>query len=296
MKPRQLELLPEPENELSPRPKDSEGLLHLENSLWRAGRRQVAGVDEVGVGPLAGPVVSAAVILPPGTHIRGVADSKLLSPQARARLRIEIQKAAVQVGVGVASVEEIDALNIYHAALLAMRRAVEALGEPPDHLLVDARIIPGVTIPQTSVTKGDRRSLSIASASIVAKTYRDALMTDLARKYPGYGFAKHKGYPTRDHQEAIQSLGPSPVHRRSFAFLEELTGAFSELFYSLRSSISTASDPAGLSEGISRYRSSKGMLSVSERRKLTLLIRRRRNTLGCLEPTITGKLPSTNDS
>ncbi len=255
-------------------------LLRYETCFWKAGQAHIAGVDEVGVGPLAGPVVSAAVVLPPWTHIDGVNDSKLLNAETRERLSVEIRKVATGVGIGIAAVEEIDELNVYHAALLAMKRAVEALPHSPQHLLVDARAIRGTGIPQTSLTKGDRRSLSIASASIIAKTHRDDLMIKLARQYPEYGFAQHKGYPTREHQQAIQRFGPSPVHRRSFAFIEELTGEFSELFYSLRKAVSTASSQAALFQTLNRYQSSRALLSAPERRKLTLLFRRRERKLG----------------
>jgi len=280
MSARQLELtLETTDQKLSP----AEGVDHLlryESSLWTAGQAHVAGVDEVGVGPLAGPVVSAAVVLPPWTHIEGVNDSKLLSAETRERLSVEIRKVASGVGIGIAAVEEIDELNVYHAALLSMKRAVEALPHRPQHLLVDARAIRGTGIPQTSLAKGDRSSLSIASASIIAKTCRDDLMIELGHQYPEYGFARHKGYPTHDHQKAIQRFGPSPVHRRSFAFIEELTGQFSELFYSLRDAISTASSQVSLLQILHRYQSSRTLLSPAERRKLTLLFRRREKKLG----------------
>ena len=280
MRARQLELtLDTTDQELLPA-EGVDDLLRYETSLWKAGQAHVAGVDEVGVGPLAGPVVSAAVVLPPWTRIEGVNDSKLLSAETRERLSDEIRKVATGVGIGIAAVEEIDEVNIYHAALLAMRRAVEALPHRPQHLLVDARTIRGTGIPQTSLTKGDRASLSIASASIIAKTHRDDLMIELAREHPEDGFAQHKGYPTRDHQKAIQRFGPSPVHRRSFTFIEELTGEFSELFYALRNGISTASSQASLLQTLHRYQSSRTLLSTPERRKLTLLFRRREKILG----------------
>ena len=276
---RQLELsLGTMDGKLSPA-EDVDDLLRYEASLWRGGKTRVAGVDEVGVGPLAGPVVSAAVILPPWTRIEGVTDSKLLNAETRERLSAEIQKVATGVAIGVAAVEEIDQLNVYHAALLAMKRAVESLPQLPQHLLVDARTIQGTGIPQTCLTKGDRASLSIASASIIAKTHRDALMIRLANQYPEYGFEQHKGYPTQAHQQAIQEFGPSPVHRKSFAFIEELTGKFSELFYSLRTSISETSTKATLLQAVKRYQACKTVLSASERRKLTLLLRRREKKL-----------------
>jgi ribonuclease HII len=191
---------------------------HLERLLWRVGVRHVAGVDEVGMGPLAGPVVAAAVVLPAETHVDGVADSKMLAPAVRQRLAVEIRRRALGVGVSVVPPEEIDALNIYHAGLLALRRAVEALRPlVPGFVLVDGREIPGLGLPQSAYPKGDAFVASIAAASIVAKCHRDALMAELDRLYPAYGFGRHMGYATRDHLAALRAHGPSPVHRRSFA-------------------------------------------------------------------------------
>lgn len=192
-------------------------LLRPERQLWRQGYEYVAGVDEVGVGPLAGPVVAAAVVFRSDVRIRGVDDSKKLAPAARTQLAREIRAQALAFGVGVVGVDDIDRLNIYHAALEAMRRAVTALAVPPQYLVVDARTVPGVTIPQLPIVKGDGRSFSIAAASIVAKVARDALMTELAAQYPEYGFDENMGYGTPAHIEAITRYGPCPVHRRSFA-------------------------------------------------------------------------------
>ena len=180
-----------------------DAMRHFEQLLWKSGVRDIAGVDEVGVGPLAGPVVAAAVMFPPGTDIAGVDDSKRLDAGTRARLAMEIRAKASGIGVGMASVEEIDRLNIYHAALLAMRRAVEALPRRPQHVLVDARTVPGVEIPQNPFNKGDGINFTIAAASIIAKTERDRMMEALDRDYPGYGFASHKGYGTPEHREAL---------------------------------------------------------------------------------------------
>src|SRR5438094_2538980 len=190
---------------------------HLETLLWRVGIRHVAGVDEVGMGPLAGPVVAAAVVFPPGTRLDGVADSKVLTAALRERLDVEIRRRAVAVGLGVVEPDEIDRLNIYRAGLAACRRAVEALPVVPEFVLVDGREIPGLPMPQSAYPKGDAFVCSIAAASIVAKVHRDALMRDLDRLYPAYGFARHMGYSTRAHFAAIRQHGPSPVHRRSFA-------------------------------------------------------------------------------
>jgi len=186
-------------------------------ALQLAGLRLVAGVDEVGVGPLAGPVVAAAVILPPDAELPGLDDSKRLSAAARERLARAVREAALALGIGEASPAEVDAWNVYRAGLEAMRRAVLALGVVPDHCLVDARRIPGLSCPQTPLVHGDAREGAIAAASVVAKVHRDALLCQLDGEWPGYGFAEHKGYPTPAHLEALRRLGPSPVHRVSFA-------------------------------------------------------------------------------
>jgi ribonuclease HII len=200
-------------------------MLRLERALWRSGLSRVAGVDEVGVGPLAGPVVAAAVVFEPGTEIPGVDDSKRLSPRRREALAEIIRARAAGIGIGIGSIEDIARLNIYHAALEAMRRAVEALPRPPERLLVDARTIPGLSMPQDPYVKGDGLSFSIAAASIVAKTYRDRLMTDLDGVYPGYGFAAHKGYDTPGHRAALARHGPCPEHRMSYRTVRDLCGA-----------------------------------------------------------------------
>lgn len=200
-------------------------MLRLERALWRAGLTEVAGVDEVGVGPLAGPVVAAAVVFSPGTEIPGVDDSKRLSPRRREALAEIIRMRAAAIGIGIGSLEDIAQLNIYHAALEAMRRAVEALPRPPERVLVDARTIPGLSMPQDAYVKGDGLSFCIAAASIVAKTYRDRLMTELDGAYPGYGFATHKGYDTPAHRAALARFGPCPAHRMSYRTVRDLCGA-----------------------------------------------------------------------
>jgi ribonuclease HII len=197
-------------------------LLRVERDLWRAGVARVAGVDEVGVGPLAGPVVAAAVIVPEDMRLRGVDDSKKLTPARREELAAEIAARALGVGVGVVEVADIDRLNIYRAALEAMRRAVLALPCAPQHLVVDARRIPGLDVPQTALIHGDARSFSVAAASIVAKVTRDRMMRELDASYPQYGFRDNMGYGTPVHLAAIERYGPSPVHRRSFAPVREL--------------------------------------------------------------------------
>ena len=196
-----------------------ENLFRLEKELWQQDFRMIAGVDEAGIGPLAGPVVAAAAILPQEfCRIEGLNDSKKISdPRRREELEIEIKKIALAWSVGQADVDEIDRLNIYHAGLLAMRRAVDGLKIRPDYLLVDARAISDCAIPQRGVIHGDALSASIAAASIIAKTARDRIMLEIDARYPEYGFAAHKGYPTPEHLEALKKFGALPIHRKSFA-------------------------------------------------------------------------------
>lgn len=197
-------------------------LCRHERQLWAAGIARVAGVDEAGMSPLAGPVAAAAVIVPVGWRHAGVDDSKKLDAATRERLADVIQASAVAWSVAFVEPEVIDRINIYNAGLLAMRRAVERLAVAPDYLLVDARRI-DLPIPQEKIVKGDQKCVSIAAASILAKTARDALMLELDARYPGYGFARHKGYPVAEHREALRRLGPCAIHRRSF--LAPLPGA-----------------------------------------------------------------------
>ncbi|MFI5254287.1 MAG: ribonuclease HII [Candidatus Limnocylindrales bacterium] len=198
--------------------------LRPERDLWRAGLVRIAGVDEVGVAPTCGPVVAAAVVMPPDCkRIAGVRDSKTLSASQRERLDPIIRRRAVAIGVGAASVAEIDRLNIYHATHLAMRRAIARLGGH-DHVLVDGTRIVGFEShvgPYTSIVDGDATCYSIACASIVAKVVRDRLMRLLAVRYPDYGWEHNAGYATADHRAALRTLGPTPYHRRSFAPVQE---------------------------------------------------------------------------
>ncbi len=197
--------------------------LRIERQLWNSGARRVAGVDEVGVAPTCGAVVAAAVIIRPDSRrIPGVRDSKVLSAAQRERLAPEIRRRALAVGVGAASVSEIDRLNIYHATHLAMRRAVARLGGH-DHVLVDGNRISGFAThvgPYTAVVNGDALSYSIACASVVAKVTRDRMMALLALRYPGYGWERNQGYATLEHREAVRRLGLTPFHRRSFLALQ----------------------------------------------------------------------------
>ena len=197
-------------------------LLRVERGLWRMGLTKIAGVDEVGVGPLAGPVLAAAVVLPESLKLRGVDDSKTLTAALRDELAAKIHERALGVGIGIVEVEDIDRLNIYRAALEAMRRAVLALPVLPEHVVVDARHIPGLSMPQTPLIDGDARSYSVAAASIVAKVARDRMMRELDQFYPVYGFRDHMGYATPQHLAAIARYGPCPIHRRSFAPVRQL--------------------------------------------------------------------------
>jgi len=192
-------------------------LCRFERELQTQGFARVAGVDEAGMSPLAGPVVAGAVVLPLGYRRNGIDDSKKLSAEQREALAVHIKSEALAWAVGVVEPEEIDRINIYRAGLLAMRRAVEALYVSPDYLLIDARSLKELPIPQRGIIRGDAQSISIAAASIVAKTARDARMVELDQRFPGYGFARHKGYPVHEHVRAIAALGVCEQHRRSFA-------------------------------------------------------------------------------
>jgi ribonuclease HII len=194
--------------------------LDLERALWANGALWVAGIDEAGRGAWAGPVAAAAVFLPQISNftleLKGVRDSKKMTPAQRETWARVIQESAVSWGVGLGSAAEIDALGILPATRLACRRAIASLAVIPDHLLLDYLHLPELSISQTALPKGDAISLSIAAASVLAKTRRDAILCELDEHYPGYGFADHKGYGTTAHRLAIQILGPSPEHRLSF--------------------------------------------------------------------------------
>ncbi len=197
-----------------------------ERELYGQGYQRIAGVDEVGRGPLAGPVVAAAVILPqrPKRKLtKSLRDSKLLSAKARERLDIEIREQAVAVGVGMVDVETIDRMGIAEASRDAMRRAMAGLSSQPDYALLDYVVKFRCDVPFVAIIDGDALCCSIAAASIVAKVHRDAMMRDLDTRYPNYGFAQHKGYSTPEHREALRVLGPTPIHRRSFFPIAQLT-------------------------------------------------------------------------
>ncbi len=199
----------------------------LENALWGQGITYVAGVDEVGRGPIAGPVVAGAVIFPPDiaeSSLVGIRDSKELTASARERMDLRIHEVALAVGIGRASVREVDVVGIVGATRRAMSRAIGKLQPRPQALLIDALSLPGIDLPQQCPIKGDRVSLSIAAASIVAKVARDRMMVEADRRYPGYGFSRNKGYGTREHIEALYRQGSCIIHRVSFAPVARVNG------------------------------------------------------------------------
>ena len=188
----------------------------FEEKLYARGYTAVCGCDEAGRGPLCGPVVAAAVILPSGLVIDGLNDSKKLTEKKREALFEVIKEKAVAYAIAEASPEEIDDINILNASMLAMCRAVEALSVPADFALIDGNCSRGFKIPTETVVKGDSKSYSIAAASILAKVTRDRQCIELDKQYPEYGIAKHKGYPTKEHMDAVRQHGPAPIYRKSF--------------------------------------------------------------------------------
>lgn len=196
-------------------------MLYYERLAYAQGARYVAGIDEVGRGCLAGPVVACAIIFPPHTFIEGVKDSKKLSPEKREYLFDLIQKQALGIGIGIVEEAIIDEINILRATIKAMEKAVQALQPYPDHLLIDALFLENFSIPQFAIKEGDNISFSIAAASIVAKVTRDRMMIAYSEQYPQYQFSKHKGYGTPEHLEAIARYGPCPIHRKSFRGVKE---------------------------------------------------------------------------
>jgi len=191
-------------------------IYQFDEALRKKGFLRIAGIDEAGRGPLAGPVVAAAVILKDGIRIEGLRDSKKVPEEERKILYYEIVRFSLDVGIGIVGHEEIDRLNILRATKLAMQIAVGNLSNPPDMLIIDAVSIPSVSIKQLSPIKGESKSASVAAASIVAKCVRDTIMMEYHQQYPNYNFEKHKGYPTREHLDMIRLYGPCPIHRKSF--------------------------------------------------------------------------------
>lgn len=201
-----------------------------ERRCWKSGFGRVAGLDEAGRGPLAGPVVAAIFIVTPDFNVKGLNDSKQLTELQRERCYQMLTSGTWEYGVGVVEAAEIDRINIYQASRYAMRRALGELATPPDFLLVDALTVPETDIPQQALIYGDARSVAIAAASVIAKWTRDQLMKEYDQIYPGYGLARHKGYPTRQHYQALAQLGPSPIHRRSFRLESRTSSKTGDLF------------------------------------------------------------------
>ncbi|MGI6548949.1 MAG: ribonuclease HII [Syntrophomonadales bacterium] len=199
-------------------------MLRYEMDLYDTGVQYIAGIDEAGRGPLAGPVVAAAVILPRDFFVPGIDDSKRLKPSRREELSMAVKRQALAWAIGIVSVSCLDQINIYQATRVAMMIAVNNLCVKPQHLIIDAVKLPELDIPQTPLVKGDSLSQSVACASILAKVERDAMMEGYERLYPGYGFAKHKGYATREHVEALFRLGPCAIHRTSFEPIKSWPG------------------------------------------------------------------------
>jgi ribonuclease HII len=242
-----------------------------EEELWATGARLVAGVDEAGRGPLAGPVTAAAVILPRDLSIRGIEDSKKLTPEKREELFVLITSEAVAVGVSSVSEKVIDEINILKATQRAMREAVAGLGEIPDHVLVDGNEVPNLDLPQTAIHGGDESSTVIAAASIVAKVTRDRLLLEYDEHYPGYGFAQHKGYGTPEHLAALTRLGPCEIHRRSFRTVLDADGGFSEHYLWFRSELldaGTAEELEAIALRIARVREELASFELSKLRSL----------------------------
>lgn len=200
----------------------------LENAARRAGALRIAGLDEVGRGPMFGPVVAAAVIFPKGCRLPGLTDSKQLSEKMRNEFDGEIRSSAIAWAVAAIDVEIIDRINIRRASLLAMRTAVEKLALTPDYLLIDGFDTIDWPCPQQAVVQGDGTSMSIAAASVLAKVYRDRMLVELDALYPGYGLARHKGYCSAEHLEALKRLGPTPLHRKSFGPVAQTALQFPE--------------------------------------------------------------------
>jgi ribonuclease HII len=190
--------------------------LTAEKECWGNGCQRVTGFDEAGRGPLAGPVVAAAFIVNSNFYLPGLNDSKQLTALQRQKFYQTLTCGDYEFGIGIVEADEIDRINIYQASRLAMLKALNSLALPPDFLLVDALVIPETRIPQRAIIHGDALSVAIAAASVIAKYTRDSMMAEYDSLYPGYGFAKHKGYPTQEHYMALEKLGPSPIHRSSF--------------------------------------------------------------------------------
>lgn len=251
-----------------------ERMRRSESELWAQGSEFVAGIDEAGRGPLAGPVVAAAVILPRDLSIRGIDDSKKLTPARREELFALIARDAVSVGTGIVSEGVIDEINILRATHRAMREAVAGLDVTPSHVLVDGDPVPTLDLPQTAIHQGDSKSTAIAAASIVAKVTRDRMIVELDARYPGYGFARHKGYGTKEHISALMRLGPCEIHRRSFRIVFDASGGLSELYAGFRAALLAASDGERLDRIAQEIAREKERLVSFELSKLRRLYKR----------------------
>ena len=251
-----------------------ERMRRSEAACWQAGAEHVAGVDEAGRGPLAGPVVAAAVVLPRDLSIRGIDDSKKLTAERREELFGLIRRDAVAVGTGIVSESVIDEINILRATHRAMREALAGLGVTPDHVLMDGDPVPELGFPQTAINQGDSKSTAIAAASIIAKVTRDRMLVGLDEKYPGYGFARHKGYGTKEHISALMRLGPCEIHRRSFGVVLDAAGGMSELYAGFRSALLAAPDPDRLERIAREIAREKERLESYELSKLRGLYKR----------------------
>lgn len=254
-----------------------EQMLTIEKKLRERGIQHIAGVDEAGRGPLAGPVIAAAVILPPDTLIPGLNDSKALSEKRRAELFETIHNTALAIGIGKASPREIDKYNIRNATHHAMCQALAALSISPDRVLIDGNALPGSPFPEQAVIGGDRKSLSIAAASVIAKVTRDRLMIDYHAQYPAYGFASHKGYGSAEHLAALQKHGPCPIHRQSFQGV--LEARRSEDFKIFAEGIQTATNLDQLQAIGKTIASASKHIPQDEVQALRLLFRKQRTRL-----------------
>jgi ribonuclease HII len=251
-----------------------ERMRRSEVERWAEGARLVAGVDEAGRGPLAGPVVAAAVVLPRDLSIRGIDDSKKLTAARREELFGLIRRDAVAVGTGIVSESVIDEINILRATHRAMREAIAGLDVTPDHVLMDGDPVPELGFPQTAINQGDSKSTAIAAASIIAKVTRDRMLVELDESYPGYGFARHKGYGTKEHISALMRLGPCEIHRRSFGVVLDAAGGMSELYAGFRSALLSAPDPERLERIAREIAREKERLESYELSKLRGLYKR----------------------
>ncbi|MFH1689109.1 MAG: ribonuclease HII [Candidatus Eisenbacteria bacterium] len=245
-----------------------------EAERWAGGDEYVAGVDEAGRGPLAGPVVAAAVVLPRDLSIRGIDDSKKLTAAKREELFGLIRRDAVAVGTGIVSEGVIDEINILRATHRAMREALAGLDVTPDHVLMDGDPVPELGFPQTAINQGDGKSTAIAAASIIAKVTRDRMLVELDERHPGYGFARHKGYGTKEHISALMRLGPCEIHRRSFGVVLDAAGGMSELYAGFRAALLAAPDPERLERIAREIAREKERLAPYELSKLRGLYKR----------------------